>query len=415
MVSESDRAIGRSPAPDDTIAFLRSGYLYGTRRFRDLGTDAYDARLAGIAAVVMYGRDAASVFYEGDRFSRERAMPTSVQHLLQDEGSVQALEGPAHAHRKSMFMRMLEEPSVTRLVDEFDREWARVRAEHAGQTVPLYDVGNLVLTRTALASAGVPAGTVDDRDLAGRLAAMVDAAAAVGPANWIARTRRRRAEAWAAHLIADVRAGHVEAGPHTAIRTIAEAGDHHDAPLPEEVAAVEVLNLLRPIVAVSRFLVFAVHAMHTHPGWRPRLEDDPDATTRFANEVRRFYPFFPVISGTVRREFEWRGRRFEPGDRAILDLYATNHDRRTWEEPRRFLPERFEAWEGDPNTLVPQGGGDAATGHRCPGEAATIALTARFARLAASRPFEVPEQDLRISLRHIPALPMDRMRITMRT
>ena len=113
---------------------------------------------------------------------------------------------------------------------------------------------------------------------------------------------------------------------------------------------------------------------------------DPAAAGRFANEVRRFYPFFPVISGTVRREFEWLGRRFEPGDRAILDLYATNHDRRIWDEPRRFLPERFESWDGDPNTLVPQGGGDAATGHRCPGEAATIAVRPERVHLSMDAP-----------------------------
>ncbi|MEI5584394.1 cytochrome P450, partial [Agromyces sp. CCNWLW208] len=406
--------IPRSPAPDDTLAFLRNGYLYGTRRFRKLGSDAFEARLAGTRAVVMHGREAASVFYEGDRFSRERAMPSSVQHLLQDDGSVQSLEGPPHRHRKTMFMRMLDDASVVRLVESFEHEWRRVRAEHAGQEVPLYDLGNLVLTRSALAWAGIPRDRVDDRDLAGRLAAMVDRASSIGPVDRIARARRRGAEDWASGLVADVRSGLADAGPDSAIRTIADGSDDHGAPLPEEVAAVEVLNLLRPIVAVSRFLVFAVHAMHTHPQWHAAVEHDADAATRVANEVRRFYPFFPVISGTVQRPFEWRGRDFEPGDRAVLDLYATNHDERLWDEPGRFLPERFQGWEGDPNTLVPQGGGEAATGHRCPGEAATIALTARFAQLAASRPFSVPDQDLRISLRHIPALPMDRLRVQMR-
>lgn len=413
-MSDTPTVIPRSPAPDDTLAFLKNGYLYGTRRFRKLGSDAFEARLAGMRATVMHGRDAASVFYEGDRFSRERAMPSSVQHLLQDEGSVQTLEGPPHRHRKSMFMRMLDDASVARLVAAFEREWTRVRAEHAGHEVPLYDLGNLVLTRAALSWAGIPADRIDDRDLAGRLAAMVDRASSIGPVNWVARVRRRGAEEWAAELVADVRAARVQADPDSAIRTIADGSDDHGAPLPEEVAAVEVLNLLRPIVAVSRYLVFTVHAMHTHPQWHAKVERDADAATRVANEVRRFYPFFPVISGTVQRPFDWRGRDFEPGDRVILDLYATNHDERIWEEPGRFLPERFEGWDGDPNTLVPQGGGDAATGHRCPGEAATIALTARFAQLAATRPFSVPDQDLRISLRHIPALPMDRLRVQMR-
>jgi fatty-acid peroxygenase len=31
-------------------------------------------------------------------------------------------------------------------------------------------------------------------------------------------------------------------------------------------------------------------------------------------EVRRFYPFFPFVSGRVLTEFAWRGHRFARGD-----------------------------------------------------------------------------------------------------
>ncbi|NUT57388.1 MAG: cytochrome P450, partial [Agromyces sp.] len=197
---------------------------------------------------------------------------------------------------------------------------------------------------------------------------------------------------------------------------IAGLRDHDGSQPSLDVAAVELINLLRPIVAVARYLAFCGHALERHPDWRERLRTDASARNRFAQEVRRFYPFFPAIAGTVRRGFAWRGHEFEAGTRVVLDLYATNHDERSWTHPGRFDPERFATWVYDPDTLVPQGGGDAATGHRCPGEGATVALMERFLEWAAAEPaaYTVPPQDLRISLRRIPALPEDRMLITLR-
>ncbi|MEV1131126.1 cytochrome P450 [Agromyces sp. NPDC049794] len=403
------RTIPRSKAIDDSYAFVRDGYLYGDRRFRRLGSDVFTARLAGRPVTVMFGAEAVGIFYEGERFSRDRAMPASVRHLLQDEGSVQALEGSPHRHRKSMFMQMLEPASIDELVSRFDAEWSAAGRRYAGRTVSLYDVTVDALTRTVVGWCGIPLHAVDLPELGGALAAMVDRAGSFGPVNWLARARRRRVEQWAAELILDVRRGRLEVASGSPVEQLALATDVDGTLLPEDIAAVELLNVLRPTVAVSRYLVFTAHAMHHHPDWRSRVTTDHEMAGHFANEVRRRYPFFPLIAGTVQRPFEWRGRDFEPGEWVILDLYATNHDKRLWSERNQFRPERFERWSGDPNTLVSQGGGDAATGHRCPGEAATIALTTRFAELIAPEPpFTVPAQDLRISLRRIPALPQDR-------
>ncbi|WP_448808992.1 cytochrome P450 [Agromyces bauzanensis] len=407
------RPFPRSNAIDDSMAFLRNGYAYGERRFRRLGSDVFTARLGGRPATVMYGAEAAAIFYEGDRFSRAHAMPTSVQHLLQDEASVQALEGEPHRHRKTMFTRMLEPASIDELVRSFDSEWSAACRRNAGRTVSLYDVAVDTLTRTAVSWCGIPEHAVDLPELAGAVAAMVDRAGSFGPGNWMARARRRGVERWAAELLHDVRRGRLDIAPGTPVEQLVLATEADGSLLSEDVAAVELLNVLRPIVAVSRYLVFAAHAMHHHPGQRASVAGDHEAAVRFANEVRRRFPFFPIIAGTVQRPFRWRGHDFDPGEWVILDLYATNHDRRLWSDRNRFAPERFEGWSGDPNTLVPQGGGDAATGHRCPGEAATIALTARFAEhLATEAPFTVPAQDLRISLRRIPALPEDRFLVT---
>jgi hypothetical protein len=76
---------------------------------------------------------------------------------------------------------------------------------------------------------------------------------------------------------------------------------HRDAdgrPLDESVAAIELLNLLRPMVATARFVAFAALALHRYPETRdPVRAGDAEHATAFVHEVRRFYPFFPAIGG----------------------------------------------------------------------------------------------------------------------
>ena len=82
---------------------------------------------------------------------------------------------------------------------------------------------------------------------------------------------------------------------------------------------------------------------------------------------------------------------------------------RTWEEPGAFRPERFRDWDQSAFSLVPQGGGDYDTGHRCAGEWLTIALMKRAVRLLTTgMHYDVPPQDLRIDLSRLPAVPKSR-------
>src|SRR5690606_8806230 len=107
-----------------------------------------------------------------------------------------------------------------------------------------------------------------------------------------------------------------------------------------------------------------------------RLRDagSADYPQWFVQEVRRFYPFFPAAAAVVKQDFVWQGYTFPEGRRVMLDLYGTNHDPRAWESPETFSPERFSAWPDSPFTLIPQGGGDHFSGHRCAGEWMTIEL-----------------------------------------
>jgi fatty-acid peroxygenase len=184
---------------------------------------------------------------------------------------------------------------------------------------------------------------------------------------------------------------------------------HRDADgelLDPRVAAVELLNIIRPTTAISWFLAFSAHAMIRRPQYRDRLaEGDPAFADAFAHEVRRFYPFAPFIGGRAPREVEWDGERIPRNAMVLLDLYGQNHDPDLWGDPYAFRPERFVGREIGAYDLVPQGGGDPRTGHRCPGEQITVAVLSALADRLARLRFEVPEQDLTISLRRIPAKP----------
>jgi fatty-acid peroxygenase len=94
----------------------------------------------------------------------------------------------------------------------------------------------------------------------------------------------------------------------------------------------------------------------------------------------------------------------------LLDLYGQNHDADLWGDPYAFRPERFlgadeAVREIGAFELVPQGGGDPHTNHRCPGEQLTVAVLSALAVRLARLQFDVPEQDLTISLSRIPARP----------
>jgi fatty-acid peroxygenase len=361
--------------------------------------------------VCLYGAEAAGFFYGGGRFSRAGALPLSVVHLLQDAGSVQTLEGAAHDHRKLMFLAARREEQIELLLEAFRDEWAE--AAERWQRLPevdLYRESVGVLARSATRWAGLEPAP---EWLADTLSTMVDRAATVGPPNWAARTKRLRAERWARDVVEEIRAGRRTPPEDALARTIAGHLDLEGRLLPAEVAAVELLNILRPTVAVARFIVFAALALHRHPEWAVRVAVDADDRLHFAQEVRRFYPFFPVIGGVATRELEFRGERLRRGQWVLLDLFGTNRDERSWPEPERFDPDRFAGWDGNPDTLVPQGAGDAGLGHRCPGETATVALVVEAARLLiTSVEYRVPRQDLRIGLRRMPALTVDDFTIT---
>jgi fatty-acid peroxygenase len=198
---------------------------------------------------------------------------------------------------------------------------------------------------------GVPADRVDPA-LLRDLGTIVDGFGSIGVRHVRASRARRRADRWASALIADLRRGVLEAAPGTAADVIATHHEPGGFVLPAAVAGVELLNILRPTVAAAYFAAFTGLALHEHPEWRKRL--DGEATLEaFAQEVRRFYPFVPVLGAVTRRDVSWRGHQLRAGDRVILDVYGTLHDPAYWSDPGRFDPDRFLGGSARPGRADP--------------------------------------------------------------
>ena len=66
---------------DSTAAFLREGYAFASSRFDTWGTDLFTTRMLFHPTTFIRGEEAAGLFYDADRFTREAAMPPTVQHL----------------------------------------------------------------------------------------------------------------------------------------------------------------------------------------------------------------------------------------------------------------------------------------------------------------------------------------------
>ncbi|HYC53889.1 MAG TPA: cytochrome P450 [Candidatus Binatia bacterium] len=401
---------------DSTLKSLRHAsndpYGFISARARAVGSDIFEIKVPFQRVVCMTGAQACKLFYDPERFIREGAAPGRIQKTLFGQGGVQGLDDDAHRHRKQMFLTLLDAPRIAALVEETERCWHRQAEIWKSQdSVTLYDGWQGLLTRAVCAWAGVtlPQDEIEQRTR--ELTALFDSAGAVGPKHWWARLARKKADAWAARIIEDARRGGAPAG--SIVEGIAQHRQADGGLLPARIAGVELLNILRPTVAVSVYLTFVALALYDHPRCRLRIAaGDDELVGSFVQEVRRFYPFFPAVGARVRETFEWNGLTFPRGRRVLLDLYGVQHDPRFWQSPEQFQGERFLDVDPDACSFIPQGGGDAQTGHRCAGEQLTIELMKAGTRLLCRNlSYEVPEQDLGIDYSRLPALPRSGFRI----
>ncbi|WP_128254421.1 cytochrome P450 [Falsirhodobacter deserti] len=394
----------RLPGLDHTFTLLRQGYHFIGRNCDAMHVDGFRARLMGREAVCLRGPEAGRLLYGSDVVTRQGAMPATVLRLLQDKGSVQQLEGEEHRARKAMFIRLVMDPArVDALVRGFEAAWrAQLRP---GTEISILHLANAALTRAVCHWAGLYPSEARLRQLTRVLFAMSDRTGHFSPSTLVTLMQRRRVERWLRQQAAAARAGG-NAPEGSALAVMA-------AELPPEVAAVEILNILRPVVAVGRYIAFSAKALHEHPIWCGLFHSgNEDYITDFCEEVRRISPFFPFTAAVATRDVEWQGATIAAGTRILFDIYGTNNDARNFPLPHKFRPERMLDWKVEDPAFVPQGAGAVATTHRCPGEAMTLALMASAVRMLCNEmSYELPPQDLSVAMNRVPAQPASGVRI----
>lgn len=391
----------------DTLRLLSNGYAFVPRCRREQGTEVAEVWLFGERVACIGGLEAAALFYDASMFRREGALPSFVQKTLTGEDGVQSLDGAAHRVRKQAFMELMTPDSVDKLADLFERNWREAQPRWARSAeIVLFTETSELLCRAACQWAGVPLPAEDVSMRAADLIRMVDGFGSIGVRHVRARRARARSEEWVMSLVESVRAGTLKPDAGTALNVFAMHRSAGRQLLPAKVAAVDLLNVLRPVAAIAYYVAFIALALRRYPWWRRRLKTaSDDEVERFVHEVRRFYPLAPFLGARVAEAFRWRGYEFQRDQLVLLDVYGGHHDESVWPQPEVFEPDRFQARSPGEFDLIPQGGGDHYRDHRCAGEWITIAVMTSAARLLAAMEYTMPRQNLAVNLARIPTKP----------
>ena len=399
--------------PDSTITLLRDPYRHILSCCRKLGTQGFRTRLLGQEAVCLTGAEAARLVYDQQKFLRDGAVPGVIRSVLFGEGGVQGLDNAAHHHRKSMFLKLMGPDSdLDQVVALFETEFRRAAGDWQGE-IDVFEAMKRILTRVAYEWADLPLDPDSEKDTADRLADLF-LHAGPEPAGQIkARHSRHHLEREIARCVEQLRKGELEGDPDKALSVVGRWRDQDRDLLSADVAAVELLNVVRPTVAIAVYLVFVAHALAKHQSAVAPLQDDEGWSRAFVQEVRRTYPFFPATAAIAREDIVWQGETIRAGCRVILDIYGTNRDARYWDDPDTFSPARFLGAEKDPYAFIPQGAGDHSVTHRCPGEWLTIGIMERCTEILQEDlrwRLSDPEIDLHFSA--LPPLPKKALKIS---
>jgi fatty-acid peroxygenase len=132
--------IPRDRVPDSTLALVRDGYRFISRRCDQYGADAFLTRLLLRPTFCLRGAAAARWFYDESRVLRQGAAPGRMRKTLLGTGGVQGLDGPAHRHRKQMLMSIMTPAAIDELTRRCDDGWRdHARQWQHRQRVVLHD------------------------------------------------------------------------------------------------------------------------------------------------------------------------------------------------------------------------------------------------------------------------------------
>ena len=336
--------------------------------------------------ITVYGEEAARKFYDPTKFKREGAMPKPIIKTLFGEKGVQTLDGKAHQHRKNYFMDLMTPERMDDYRKILDRNLTEKLDTIHGE-FELFDIANDVLFKSITEWSGINLSEYNEEkieQLANDQISMISGAVTSPKDHLKGIADRKESEEWAQELIKEARKNPVPGKEKLALYTFAQAKDLDGELLPVEVAAVELLNIIRPTVALTVWIALMGHALFEEnqysklkADFRYRLQDS------FIEEMRRYYPFFPMLPAIAIDDVEIDGYHIPKDSWVILDLYGTNHDVRTIDHPGSFDITRYEGRTKEISyeeeyEMIAQGGGKFREMHRCAGSGLIFTVCASF-------------------------------------
>ena len=398
----------------DVTERLDEGYLLLSELRKEANAPVVKARLLNKEVIAIYGKEAAKKFYDPRNFKREGAMPKIVLKTLFGENGVQTLDGQAHEHRKTIFMDLMTPKRMEEYHRILDKNLTQKLDRQQGQ-FELFDLAKDVLFRSICEWAGIDLSQLTKKEvdqLAEYQISMISSAV-TNPATHIKGIdNRKKSEKWAQSLIENARINPVAGKEDVALYAFAKATDDHGELLPIDVAAVELLNVIRPTVALTVWIALMGHALFSRPDIYQRLHAEFDQLQdSFIQEMRRYYPFFPMLPAFAIQDVEVDGYLIPKDSWVVLDLYGTNHDDRMIETPEVFRISRYLGKEkhisyDEEYEMIAQGGGEFKTMHRCAGEWITLHTLRVFSdQLVNKYQFSIPEQDWSSPMNQFPTYP----------
>lgn len=398
----------------DVTERLDEGYLLLSELRKEADAPVVKARLLNKEVIAVYGKEAAKKFYDPRNFKREGAMPKVVLKTLFGEEGVQTLDGKAHEHRKTTFMNLMTPKRMDEYHRILDKNLAQKLDQQHGE-FELFDLSKDVLFRSICEWAGIDLSEMSKEEidqLAEYQISMISSAV-TNPATHIKGIEnRKKSEKWAQSLIEHARTNPVAGKEDIALYAFANATDDDGELLPIDVAAVELLNVIRPTVALTVWIALMGHALFSRPDIYQRLHAEFDKLQdSFIQEMRRYYPFFPMLPAFAKQDVEIDGYLIPKDSWVVLDLYGTNHDKRTIETPEVFRISRYLGKEkhisyDEEYEMIAQGGGKFEAMHRCAGEWITLHTLRVFSdQLVNKYQFSVPKQDWEIPMNQFPTYP----------
>jgi cytochrome P450 len=127
-------------------------YRYISKRCQELDSDLFQTRVFLHSGICITGPALAELFYDETRFKRSGVASRRFQKTLFGQGGVQGLDGPAHQHRKRMFLSLMTPERISRIGILSAEQWAACAIKWSkSDHIVLYHETCELLTRVACA------------------------------------------------------------------------------------------------------------------------------------------------------------------------------------------------------------------------------------------------------------------------